>query len=79
MDKEEKELHAFLEQQLQWIKEQDHILAKIEQKLHQMKEIGIYAAEYELPEDEISELNTELNRLKQEIHILEKQLQGTVH
>ena len=40
MDKEEQEYKQFLEQQLQWCKKQDNILAKIEIKLHEMKTIA---------------------------------------
>lgn len=34
----------FLEQQLKWCQEQDHILEQIEAKLDEMKEITEYAA-----------------------------------
>lgn len=69
----------FLEQQLKWIKEQDRILAKIEVKLIQMKKIAIYATEHDLSDFEINELNKVINELRQEVIMLEKQLQGTVH
>ena len=35
--------------------------------------------EKELSNDVINELNERLNELKQEVHILEKQLRGIVH
>lgn len=44
-----------------------------------MKRIAVYAVEHDLPEYEINELNAKLNRLKREVHMLEKQLRGTVH
>ena len=79
MDKEQKELKAFLEQQLKWAKEQTRILDQIDEKLHQMKRIAIYAAEHDLPEYEIDESNTRINELKQEVHMLERQRNGAVH
>lgn len=79
MDKGQKELKEFLEQQLEWTKEQAHILDQIDEKLHHMKKIAVYAAEYDLQDYEINELNRTLNRLKHEVHTLEKQFRGTVH
>lgn len=48
-------------------------------KAPQMKEIAVYAAKHDLPDYEINELNTRINRLKQEVHMLERQRRGTVH
>ncbi|MDL0421337.1 DUF1192 family protein [Caldibacillus thermoamylovorans] len=79
MDKEQKELKDFLEQQLEWTKEQAYILDQIDEKLHQMKRIAIYAAEHDLPDYAINELNTRINRLKQEVHMLERKMHGTIH
>lgn len=79
MYKDQKELKEFLEQQLEWTKVQAHILDKIDEKLHQMKRIAVYAAEHDLPEYELDDLNTRINELKQEIHVLERQRKGTVH
>ena len=44
MDQNQKELQKFLEQQLQWTKEQVSILNVIDEKLHEMKEIAQYAS-----------------------------------
>lgn len=79
MDKEQRELKEFLEQQLEWTKDQSRILDQIDENLQQMKRIAVYAAEYDLPDYEINELNRTLIRLKQEVHMLEKQFRGTVN
>ena len=79
MDKDQLELKKFLEQQLQWSKEQVRILDEIDEKLHEMKEIAQYAAEQELSAYEANELNTRLNDLNDEVHALEKQLNQIVH
>jgi hypothetical protein len=44
-----------------------------------MKEIAVYVAEHDLSDYEINELNTRKNRLKQEVHMLERHMQGNVH
>lgn len=74
MNKEEQERKQFLEQQLEWCKNQDHILEKIEMKLHEMKKIAQYTLDHELTEAEVDRLNGQLNGLKSEVHFLEKQL-----
>ena len=79
MDKEEQEHKKFLEQQLEWCKEQDRILEEIDMKLHEMKKIAQYALEHELTPIEIDQLNGQLNELKSEVHFLEKQLHSVVH
>jgi flagellin-like hook-associated protein FlgL len=79
MDKKQRELKEFLEQQLEWTKDQARILDQIDEKLHQMKRIAVYAADHNLPEYEIKELNLTINRLKEEVDLLEKQMRGTVH
>ena len=63
-----------LEQQLEWTKEQVHILDEMDIKLHEMKKIAEYALEHKLSADEIERLNGELNVLKSELSSLEKQL-----
>ena len=45
MDQNQKELQKFLEQQLQWTKEQVSILNVIDEKLHEMKEIAQYVVD----------------------------------
>jgi len=79
MDKSYQEYEKFLEEQLQWCKERDRILEQINKKLHEMKRITEYALEYELTSVEINELNDQLNKLKHEVHNLEKQLHSVVH
>lgn len=79
MDKEEQEHKQFLEQQLEWCKEQDCILEEIEMKLQKMKKLAEYALEHELTSDEIDDLNSQLNELKHEVRALEKQLHSVAH
>ncbi len=79
MNKDEREHKQFLEQQLEWCKEQDRILEEIETKLHEMKEIAQYSLENELTPLEINQLNNQLKELENEVHLLEKQLHTVVH
>lgn len=79
MNKDGQEHKQFLEQQLEWCKEQDRILEAIEMKLHEMKEIAQYSLEHELPSLEIDQLNDQLKKLKSEVNFLEKQLHSVVH
>ena len=79
MDKTHQDYKTFLEEQLQWCKERDRILEQINEKLHEMKRIAEYTLEYELTSVEIDELNDQLNKLKHEIHSLEKQLHSVIH
>ena len=79
MNKDEREHKRFLEQQLEWCKKQDRILEEIETKLYEMKKIAQYALDHELTEIEIELLNNQLNELKSEVHLLEKQLQTVIH
>jgi vacuolar-type H+-ATPase subunit I/STV1 len=79
MDKDQQEKKKFLEQQLQWSREQARILDEIDVNLHEMKEIAEYALKHELTKDEIEKLNSQLNDLKDVIHSLEKQLHSVIH
>jgi hypothetical protein len=79
MDKDDQDHKKFLEEQLEWCKEQDRILEEIDVKLHEMKEIAEYALEHGLTSAEIDQLNDQLNELKREVHSLEKQLHSVVH
>jgi hypothetical protein len=79
MDKDQKEQKKFLEQQLQWSKEQACILGEIEERLHRMKEIAEYILKHVFSPIEIDLLNNQLNDLKNEVHFLEKQLHSIVH
>ncbi len=79
MDQDQQEHKKFLEEQLEWCKEQNRILEEIDTKLHEMKKIAEYALERELTLDEIDELNNRLNGLKNEVQFLESQLHSVVH
>lgn len=79
MKKGEQESKRFTEEQLEWYRKQDSILAEIERKLYGMKDIAEYAASNDFSSEEIAKLNDQLNRLKKEIQSLELQLHGTVH
>ena len=48
-------------------------------KLYEMKKITQYTLDHKLTEIEIEQLNNQLNELKSEVHLLEKQLQTVVH
>lgn len=79
-DKDIEEHKKFLEEQIEWYKEQDRILEEIEVKLYEMKEIAEYALEYELSSDKKDDLNYQLNELKNEVHLLQTKLYaGIVH
>ncbi|WP_394141212.1 hypothetical protein [Cytobacillus oceanisediminis] len=79
MDIDKQEQKRFLEEQIEWCKKQDGILAEIEEKLYEMKELAEYAHDNELTPLEIDKLNGQLNTLKQEVNALEQQLQSVVH
>lgn len=48
MDEKQKELKEFLEKQIEWTKEKDGILGKIDEIFHQMEIIAKYKAEHNL-------------------------------
>jgi hypothetical protein len=79
MDKDEQDRKKFLEEQLEWCKEQDRILEEIDSKLHEMKEIAEYALNHELTSVGIDQLNGQLHVLQSEVQLLEKQLHSVVH
>ncbi|KGA97219.1 hypothetical protein AJ85_00845 [Alkalihalobacillus alcalophilus ATCC 27647 = CGMCC 1.3604] len=79
MNKETQEHKRYLENQLQQAKQQDQILAQIEEKLYKMKEIAEFARDFQLSMSERNKLNTRINDLKVEVSLLEKKLQPTVH
>ena len=70
MGKEQKE---FLEEQLQWTKDQIAILDEMDGKLQEMKKIAEYAAANDLATDEIEKLNSQLKGLQNEYSFLEAQ------
>ncbi|MEW4230256.1 hypothetical protein [Priestia megaterium] len=79
MEKDDKEHKKFLEQQLEWCKEQDRILEEIEMKLYKMKRVAEYAFKHELTSLETNQLNGRLKELESDVHFLEKQLYSVVH
>ncbi|WP_033542921.1 hypothetical protein [Planococcus sp. CAU13] len=74
-----KEQKEFLEEQLQWTKEQILILDEMDMKLQEMRKIAEYAAKYELPADEIEKLNRQIKELQNEYSFLEAQRKTEIH
>lgn len=74
MAKDQQPIKKFLEQQLKWCKERDHVLMQIELKLYEMKDIAQHARDNALSSIEVERLNEEMNQLKDEVHSLEAQL-----
>lgn len=80
MNQEDRDILEFLQQQIEWHKAQDMILAKIEGKLNAMKQLAEYRLAYELTAGEVQNLNKQLQELKAEVLALEQQLyKGIVH
>jgi len=79
MNKERKGYKTFLEQQLEWTKEQIHILDEMEVKLHEMKKIAEYAEENKLSSIEAQDLNVQLVVLKNEYSALEAKRKTVFH
>ncbi|MCQ6277154.1 hypothetical protein JMM81_19965 [Bacillus sp. V3B] len=79
MDKDQQDVKKFLEEQLEWSKDQARILDKMNVKLLEMKRIAQYVVDHELSAIEMKSLNSQLNDLKNEFHVLEKQLHSVVH
>ncbi|MDL4839225.1 hypothetical protein [Aquibacillus rhizosphaerae] len=72
MDKDLLDHRKFLEEQLEWSKQQSRILDRIDEKLHEMKHIAEYAINNcKLTYEEINKLNLQLSDLKDEIYSLE--------
>jgi hypothetical protein len=79
MNKDQQDQRKFIEEQIEWSKEQTRILDEIDMRLHEMKRIAEYAVEHELSANEKIRLNTQLKDLKDEVDSLEKQLHTVVH
>lgn len=79
MNKDQQEEKQFLKEQVEWCKQQDRILEKIESKLYEMRELAQYTWCSSLTSMEADELNQQLNNLKNEVLLLEKQLHSTIH
>ena len=79
MDKDKQDQKKFLEEQLEWSKDQVCILDEMNVRLHEMKRIAQYVINNELSSNGIDRLNLELNDLKNEFNYLEKQLYSVIH
>ena len=79
MDKEQKERKEFLQEQLEWTKEQMDILDQMDGKLQEMKRIAESAAGNDLSVDERKSLNRRLGILKHEYDLLKKRKKIVVH
>lgn len=70
-----KEERAFLEAQLQWVKKRDALLAQIEKKLYEMKNIAEQVAlDDTLLKNPKHKLNDRFLQLKNEVAALENEL-----
>lgn len=68
----------FLIEQVQWVKEQDLILAKIEGKLRAMRALAEQRLMCNISNPEIVYLQNELLNLQQEVAQLERSLNSTI-
>ncbi|OCS89635.1 hypothetical protein [Caryophanon latum] len=68
----------FLIEQVQWAKEQEVILAKIEGKLRVMRTLAQYRLQYVLTAQEIVNLQQQIDVLQLEIDELEHQLNSNI-
>lgn len=74
MDKDLEEQKKFLNEQFEWCRKEDLILAEIKKLLYEMKAIAEYASDHNLTTLETEELNGELEKIKSELHFLELEL-----
>lgn len=79
MEHSQKELLAFLEEQVRWCRQQDAILQEMECKLEEMRTIAEYALEHKLSPIEIDEMNRQLHGLQQDVNELSSQLKTQTH
>lgn len=79
MDKDQRELKKFLEQQLLWNIEQARILDEINVTLHKMKELAEYASIHELSPCEMEKLNGQMDDLKNVVQCLEGKYHSVIH
>lgn len=63
-----------LKQQLEWVKQQDRVLAEIERRLHEMKRIAQYAVEHRLSLGEREQMNQQVQEHQDAIRSLENYL-----
>ncbi|WP_138419475.1 hypothetical protein [Aquibacillus sediminis] len=79
MDNNQRDTRKFLEEQLQWVIEQDNILKKIEINLYEMRSLAEYARDHELSSKEYNRLNYQINELKNKVVVLQQQRETAVH
>lgn len=74
----DKDVLHFLLQQVQWCKEQDKILADIEETLYLMRALAEYRSAHVLPEQEVQRLNDEMLFLEAEVKCLQLDLDNEI-
>lgn len=80
MDTLDLELLAFLKQQLEWHQQQDQILAEIEQKLYELRQITVFRLQSDVPFLQMQQLKSKVEQLKLEVLDLEQRLDnGMIH
>ncbi|MGO4888814.1 hypothetical protein ACJ2A9_13750 [Anaerobacillus sp. MEB173] len=79
MDQDKQEQRKFLEEQLEWTKNQAQILDEMNEKLLEMKRIAQSVLEDNLSDVEKESVNDQFNRLKKEVAALEQQLHSVIH
>ncbi|RKD32337.1 hypothetical protein [Thermohalobacter berrensis] len=57
----------YFEQKLEWVKYRIKMLNKIEEKLREMKGLAKYVKDNDLDEEEIQEINTKIDSLREEV------------
>lgn len=79
MNQEQSERKEFLQEQLQWTRDQMDILDQMDKKLQEMKRIAEYVVGNDLSVDERGNLNRLLEILKDEYNLLESRKGIIVH
>lgn len=79
MSKNEQEFKKFLEEQVNWCREQDDILVQIEMKLYEMKKLAESILINELTNAENENVNLQINKLNLEVLQLKQRLNSIVH
>ena len=69
----------FLEEQLEWTKEQIILLDKIEEKLQEMKRLAIYARDHQENREQIKRIQEQIFRIQQEINMLQHEFKQCTH
>lgn len=74
----DKDVLHFLLQQVQWCKDQDKILANIEETLQLMRALAEYRSAHVLPDREVQRLNDEMLFLEAEVNRLRLYLDNDI-